>query len=531
MLSSQSLERMHRSTWVLALVLATAGCGDNDPTAPLIPVPATPAELTGSWTFSDSVVATTAVEQTVCRNRGIATFAAGTVSTFAEVRLVGTCVSPRGLGSSTSTREGSGVTIVGDSIAFTVTGGSGIQRQTCTYAGRLTGGSTLGASGAVSCSLSGTGTWEMTWGLPEAPRLGRFTAIDIGFGYSCALDQDGQAWCWGENSYAQLGTGDSVPRLVPAKVAGGLRFTQISVADGGPAACGLTGSGQAYCWGGSYGGRLGDGSGAEAPKPVPTPQLVVGGHTFKQIAPAASHTCGITTSGAAYCWGLNGVGELGTGNTTPSSTPVAVSGGLTFTQIDTYAGLTCGVATTGSAYCWGYGKSGALGNGATSNSDVPVLVEGGLKFASVTAGAEMSCGVTTQGDGYCWGSDWGTGSLGTGTDVETETTPVLVAGGLKWKSIRAGTFIACGVTVTNAGYCWGDNFQGAFGAGVTVKAGSNKPVPIAGSLAFDHVIVDWHGCGLTIAGVAYCWGMGPNGQIGDGDLRTRWEPAKVSGQK
>jgi alpha-tubulin suppressor-like RCC1 family protein len=102
---------------------------------------------------------------------------------------------------------------------------------------------------------------------------------------------------------------------------------------------------------------------------------------------------------------------------------------------------------------------------------------------------------------------------------------------MKWKSIRAGTYIACGVTVTGGGYCWGDNFEGAFGSGVTVKAGSNRPVAIVGSLVFDQVVVDWHGCGLTVAGTAYCWGMGSYGQIGDGDLRTRWQPVKVSGQK
>ena len=85
--------------------------------------------------------------------------------------------------------------------------------------------------------------------------------------------------------------------------------------------------------------------------------------------------------------------------------------------------------------------------------------------------------------------------------------------------------------MTNAGYCWGGNFEGALGVGPAVRDGSNQPIAITGSLAFDQVVIDYHGCGLTVAGVAWCWSIGNSGQIGDGNLRTRWEPVKVAGQQ
>jgi alpha-tubulin suppressor-like RCC1 family protein len=510
------------------LVLRTAlACQDNDPTAPVIPVPATPGELSGVWSLSDSTLAVTPVEQNTCRNRGLATFTAATSFTNAELRLVGTCITPRGPGGMTATMEGASVTIVGDSIAFTVAVASGL-RETCTYAGRLTGGASLGARGSVSCSRRGTGTWEMSWGLPDPVPAGRFVMIDIGYGMTCALDSAGQAWCWGGNSYGHLGVSDDLPRLVPAPAAGSLRFTQISVAREGPVVCGVTGTGEAWCWGSSWGGVLGDGSGAEEGKPV-SPRRVVGNHSFSQIAAAGSHTCAITTAGDAWCWGTNSLGQLGTGNLTPSSSPVAVAGNLKFRQISTYTLNTCGVTTTGSAYCWGEGWSGILGNGQKLTSNVPVPVSGGHTFASVSVGMWMACGVTTQGDGYCWGE--GGRGLGTGAALSQSSVPVPVAGGMKWKSIRAGGFIACGVTVTNAGYCWGDNFSGALGAGASMRSGSDRPIAIAGSLAFDQVVIDWHGCGLTVAGIAWCWSTGEFGQIGDGNLRTRWEPVKVAGQQ
>jgi hypothetical protein len=512
---------------VLAL-LTTAACQDNDPTAPVIPVPGTPGELSGVWSFSDSTLAITPVEQTTCRNRGVATFTAGTSFTNAEVRLVGTCVTPRGPGGMTATLEGAPVTIAGDSMAFTVAVTSFGLRETCTYGGRLRGGASLGATGTVSCSIRGTGTWEMSWGLPEAPPMGRLVMIDIGYGMTCALDIAGQTWCWGANSYGHLGMSDDLPRLVPAPAAGSLRFTQISVAREGPVACGLTSNGEAWCWGTSWGGRLGDGSGAQEGKPS-RPVRVVGNHAFSQISAAGSHSCAITTTGEAWCWGTNSLGQLGTGNQTPSSSPVAVAGNLKFRQVSTYTVNTCGVTTSGSAYCWGEGWSGILGNGQDLNSNVPVPVSGGHTFASVSVGLWMACGVTTQGDGYCWGE--GGDALGTGTSLGQSSTPVLVAGGMKWKSINAGGFIACGVTVTSAGYCWGGNSSGALGVGPAVRDGSNQPIAIAGSLAFEQVVIDYHGCALTVAGVAWCWSSGGSGQIGDGNLRTRWEPVKVAGQQ
>src|SRR5437870_2330872 len=64
-----------------------------------------------------------------------------------------------------------------------------------------------------------------------------------------------------------------------------------------------------------------------------TPAVVSGGLTFAVVSPGTGHTCGLTSAGAAYCWGDNSSGELGTGTTANSTTPAAVSGGLTFTTV------------------------------------------------------------------------------------------------------------------------------------------------------------------------------------------------------
>ncbi|MBK9031869.1 MAG: hypothetical protein IPL61_11175 [Myxococcales bacterium] len=65
---------------------------------------------------------------------------------------------------------------------------------------------------------------------------------------------------------------------------------------------------------------------------APAPAAVTGGHTFAQIVAGEASTCGVTTAGVMYCWGWNGYGQLGDGNTTelPMPNPTPVRGGFTF---------------------------------------------------------------------------------------------------------------------------------------------------------------------------------------------------------
>jgi alpha-tubulin suppressor-like RCC1 family protein len=101
---------------------------------------------------------------------------------------------------------------------------------------------------------------------------------------------------------------------------------------------------------------------------------VSGGLTFSGVSAGVRSACGVTTAGAAYCWGHNSSGQLGNGTTTNSLAPVAVSGGLTFAAVSAGDDATCGVTTAGAAYCWGDNSFGQLGNGTTTSSATPVAV-------------------------------------------------------------------------------------------------------------------------------------------------------------
>ncbi len=336
----------------------------------------------------------------------------------------------------------------------------------------------------------------------------KFQSVSGGDGHSCGLTTAGAAYCWGWNASGQLGDGTKTDRNVAAEVLGGLTFQAVT-AGGGGHSCGLTTVGAAYCWGSNTAGQLGDGTNT----PSSMLMAVLGGLTFQSVTVGGFHSCGVTTAGAVYCWGWDIYGQLGDGTATNSSLPVAVSGGLSFQSVTGGDRHTCGVTTAGAVYCWGRNDHGQLGDGTTTPSNMPVAVLGGLIFQSVTGGATHSCGVTTARAVYCWGRN-NLGQLGDGT-ATSSSLPVAVSGGLSFQSVTGGARQTCGVTTAGAVYCWGDNLFGQLGDGTNTDR--NVPVAVSGGLTFRSVTGGGlHSCGLTTAGAAYCWGWNRSGPLGDG---------------
>ena len=358
-----------------------------------------------------------------------------------------------------------------------------------------------------------------------------FAQVSAGGFLTCGITPGGAAYCWGANRLGELGNGssDTIAHSMPAAVSGGLSFAAVSAAR--DFACGVTTGGAAYCWGGNYLGQLGDGSTTDRSAPVPAS----GGLTFTAVSSGFSHTCGLTTGGAAYCWGDNGYGQLGNGSTTNSSAPVPVSGGLTFTAVSSGQFHSCGLTPGGAAYCWGDNSEGQLGSDSadTIPHTMPVAVTGGLTFTAVSSGEYHSCGLTTGGAGYCWGDGYW-GQLGDGVKLDPylprgATTPVAVSGGLTFAAISAGWQHSCGVTTGGAAYCWGASE--ALGSGMINTEAVTAPVPVSGGLTFTALSSGWsHSCGLTTGGTAYCWGSNFDGELGDGSTNFGSVPVRVGGQ-
>jgi alpha-tubulin suppressor-like RCC1 family protein len=360
---------------------------------------------------------------------------------------------------------------------------------------------------------------------------GTFSIVQIsaGWGHTCAVTLDGTGYCWGVNLYGSLGTGTQYVGSnsgTPRAVAGGLSFAQVTA--GGSRTCGVTGDGQAYCWGWNIDGTLGDGT--EVDRAVPTP--VAGGLRFAQVstgkALVSAHTSAVTPDDIAYCWPSCGFGGVeGVPSGLVQFEPIRFEGELRFGQVSAGTGHSCGVATDGRAYCWGSNFFGQFGDGTidTEGPRGPSPVAGDLLFKEVTAGSGHTCGVTTDGVAYCWGLNEA-GQLGDGT-TDRRLTPTPVAGGLRFAELSAGDFHSCGVTTDGVGYCWGHNGaqfgDGRLGDGTTVDR--LTPTPVAGGLRFALVSAgSSHTCGVTTDHVAYCWGFNGGGQLGYGTPTPSWDP-------
>src|SRR5437667_86445 len=218
-----------------------------------------------------------------------------------------------------------------------------------------------------------------------------------------SMSQEWRGWAAGAVALAVAACGGETSPTQPAA----RPFAKMSA--GGAGTCGVTAGGAAYCWGSNFSGQLGDGTTTDRSSPV----LVAGSVSFAAVRAAGNaFTCGVTSGGAAYCWGNNIYGQLGDGTTTNRSSPVLVTGGVSFAAVSAGGdgGHTCGVPAGGAVSCWGYNGSGQLGDGTTTNRSSPVLVTGGVSFAAVSAGAagDCTCGVTSGGAGCGW-CDSGTG--------------------------------------------------------------------------------------------------------------------------
>jgi alpha-tubulin suppressor-like RCC1 family protein len=250
-----------------------------------------------------------------------------------------------------------------------------------------------------------------------------FTSIVAGLRSSCGRGTTGAVQCWGWNGFGQLGDGTTTNQTSPVTVAWSGSFNSISA--GLVSFCGLDATGAAYCWGYNGYGQLGDGTTTQRSSPV----AVSGGLTFGSLAGGAGNNilyaiCGLTTDKRAFCWGGNDKGQLGNGTVTAgftsgSTVPSAVTGGFSFVSIANGGIHACGLTETGAAYCWGLNSSGQLGDGTTTDRASPTLVAGAPAFVALTAGERHTCGRTAAGVAYCWGSN-ATGQLGNG-----ETLPFL----------------------------------------------------------------------------------------------------------
>ena len=301
--------------------------------------------------------------------------------------------------------------------------------------------------------------------------------------------------------------------------------------------CAIAFDSQAYCWGLNGNGQLGNGTRINSSIPV----LVSGIGTVKFIATGSAHTCAINTDNQVYCWGINDLGELG--NTSISScggnnhacslVPVAVNlsslaGGEFVVSLAAGDTHTCGLTSLGSVYCWGNNGYGQLGR--SDNNQMPIKVDSTTTFKAITAGHGHTCGLTSLGSVYCWGNN-GYGQLGNANYSSYNSTPLLVAGLTNVTLLMSGsgnTSHTCAITTDNKAWCWGRNNTGQLGHG-TNESSNSTPTVVSGGYSFKNISAsDFHTCAITTDNKAWCWGSNYGDQLGNGSTSDSSSPTQVN---
>jgi hypothetical protein len=285
----------------------------------------------------------------------------------------------------------------------------------------------VAASTDAACGLTSLGAvqcWQDAPGGSAAslvPGSHRFRFITGGSGNRsgfCGLDEVGSVWCWGEAPAIIHGEGDQ-PWQEPRQVAAELgSLVDVSLTQGH--ICVVDVASQAWCWGANHVGQLGSGD-AFLGTSAATPVRVTGEQRFTQVLVAPRHSCALTATQQAWCWGANEFGQLGnpavrdygcwseTGENRwfCSHSPLSISSEITFHDLAPGQNHTCATSATPvhALYCWGDDDDGQLGTG-TSGLPAFALTEvpdspGG---SAVASGRSHSCALATDATVWCWGT-------------------------------------------------------------------------------------------------------------------------------
>jgi alpha-tubulin suppressor-like RCC1 family protein len=314
----------------------------------------------------------------------------------------------------------------------------------------------------------------------------KFTQVDVGYRYGCALTTDQLIFCTGENTLGNLGYSNTAAQFRPVQFGAGLGLKYINVDVGLNHTCALTTDQRIFCAGNNIDGRFGNGtSGSFSTTPLQFDAS--SGRKYLQVSAGTSHTCGLATDLYIYCAGTGNSYELGNGVNTPTNNPTPVKFGgastRTYSQVGAGQYSTCAITTDQLIYCSGSNSFSHLGNGtSTSPTTTPTqsFTTGsavGKRFTKVGTNGSVTCALTTDKLIRCAG-DGSQYQLGNST-VGIFKDPVSFGGtqaptiGITFTDVSVGSFYTCAIGIDQKIYCSGDNNGGQQGINNTTD--TTKP--------------------------------------------------------
>ena len=334
--------------------------------------------------------------------------------------------------------------------------------------------------------------------------------------------------------------------------------------------CVLFDNGSVKCWGHNHRGVLGlgdtDHRGDDTGE-MGDNLLFVGlgtGRTAKAISRGGSHTCAILDNDRIKCWGSNGSGQLGLGDTDDRGDDTGEMGdnlpyvdlgtGRTAKAVSTGEGHTCAILDNNKVKCWGGNRNGESGGGQLGLGDtdargndpnemgdnLPYVDLGTERTAkAISIGGIHTCAILDNDRIKCWGSN-DSGELGLGDTDDRGDDPnemgdnlphMDLGTGRTAKAVSTGRFHTCAILDNDKVKCWGDSWSaGTLGLGDTDdrgddpnEMGDNLPHMDLGTGRTAKAVSTgrFHTCAILDNDKVKCWGQNWSGQLGLGDTDNR----------
>lgn len=342
-------------------------------------------------------------------------------------------------------------------------------------------------------------------------------------------------WGWGKNTGEIIKAYGSSSWSSPVMTdKDGSTSNWSVVSNGEDFVCAIDNNNKLYCWGKNTFGQLGIGNTTNTTNPT-----YVGG-SFRQVSCGTNHVLALKQNGDLYSWGRNNKGQVGDGTNNDKSTPVKI-GSSTWIMVSAgdlfSAAITYQTQYQGDLFTWGYNINGQLGLGNTFDQNTPQKVLYGsyptYMWSNVSAG-RRHCLALSQNYLSTYFLSWGRNSsyqLGNG-NTTSYSSPIKVANpaNANIRKIEAGGDTSAFIDVNNSTYLWGDNTYGQVGNNNT----TNQPTPQGlgnGYSEYIEMVARTSSKVTTFLktnnGKIYSWGYAANGILGDGTTTNKSSPVQV----
>lgn len=350
-----------------------------------------------------------------------------------------------------------------------------------------------------------------------------YEKLTSGGKHNCVL-KDKEPYCWGDNSFGQLGNGGGSNTALLQKVQGLPQNNINNISLGSEYSCLTNSIFDVYCWGRNQSGQLGTdlvGNKNQATLFSGLDKMSAVYATKNSFGSSGNYqTCGNSLfDDKLLCWGEYDFGNYSLQNYAPKFS-------ISQQEIPSVNNLAQGASSTcftsgGAVYCFGDNSFGQLGNSSfmgSSSIDAINVTNMSSGVFLLASGNSFSCGVKSNKI-FCWGDNnqkqFGATSFldtSSSTPIETEGLPVGTI-----MSVEAGKEFACSL-INSKVYCWGSNDRGQLGRLSSIGGNSSIPavVKLQDGTELSSVtslsLGENHACALSNNKI-YCWGDNSSKQI------------------